>query len=359
MQEETYNSVSLQLVDACSEGLTFEIDRLLQDPRVDPTYDSYRAFRVALYKGCYYAVKKLLEDPRVDPSFSYNYAISTASKYGWIYIVDLLLNDSRVNPADNFNHSIEVASSNGHIHVIERLLEDPRVDPSEGNCAVHALLGNYNLDSTIRLQIFDRLLRDQRVDPNYGNITALFTASYRGYVNIVDRLLLNPRVIVSCENTLLAACTEGYLQVFNRVLADERIDPCVNDNEVFRMALSFGHFNIAERLVHDPRVFDSLVNTSPHLLDQFYSMSSAHMDNIIRHQQLLQYPSHTLVDVDASMELVCGVCQENITANTTVVRLRCGHHYHNVNDFCCEMGNIFTWLNGNGNNRCPMCRVMI
>ena len=74
-------------------------------------------------------VKLLLQDPKVDPSYQYNYAIIWASFNGHIEVVKLLLQDPRVDPSDQDNESIRLASKYGYINIIKLLLQDPRVDP--------------------------------------------------------------------------------------------------------------------------------------------------------------------------------------------------------------------------------------
>jgi len=51
--------------------------------------------------------------------------------------VERLLQDPRVDPSANGNNAIQCASDKGHTTVVERLLQDPRVDPSaNGNNAI-------------------------------------------------------------------------------------------------------------------------------------------------------------------------------------------------------------------------------
>jgi hypothetical protein len=76
-------------------------------------------------------VERLLQDPRVDPSALDNGAIQMASYGGHLAVVERLLQDPRVDPSDSGNNwAIQHASEGGHLAVVERLLQDSRVDPN-------------------------------------------------------------------------------------------------------------------------------------------------------------------------------------------------------------------------------------
>jgi hypothetical protein len=67
-------------------------------------------------------------------------------------VVQRLLQDPRVEPSADDNYAIQCASENGHIEVVKRLLQDRRVDPSADDTFIsdQFLL----LRDTIRMQIF-------------------------------------------------------------------------------------------------------------------------------------------------------------------------------------------------------------
>ena len=78
-------------------------------------------------KGNLAAVNRLLADPRVDPSARDNTAIIEVCARGHLEVVERLLADPRVNPSDVNNYALKSACANGHLAVVKRLLEDPRV----------------------------------------------------------------------------------------------------------------------------------------------------------------------------------------------------------------------------------------
>lgn len=64
-----------------------------------------------------------------DPSAELNYVIVEASGRGDLTIVNRLLEDPRVDPGAWNDLAIKIASNEGHLDVVDRLLQDERVDP--------------------------------------------------------------------------------------------------------------------------------------------------------------------------------------------------------------------------------------
>ena len=54
-----------------------------------------------------------------------------ACEYNQVEVVKLLLQDPRVDPSYQNNYAIILASENGHVEVVKLLLQDPRVDPND------------------------------------------------------------------------------------------------------------------------------------------------------------------------------------------------------------------------------------
>lgn len=102
---------------------------LLADGRMDPMFEGgsalYRAMR--LYKNdCVYA---FYADPRVDFA-NINISIVWAAERNELNMVERLLLDPRIDPSVAENGAIREAARNGNIAVVKRLLKDRRVDPS-------------------------------------------------------------------------------------------------------------------------------------------------------------------------------------------------------------------------------------
>ena len=121
---------AIQFQQAVIDGNLALVDRLLLDPRVDPSAEDNRALRGASLHGHLSVVDRLLQDPRVDPSAEDNHAIQLASKNGYIEIVKRLWRDPRVDPSAQNNHALQLASMYGHLEIVKLLMIDKRVNPS-------------------------------------------------------------------------------------------------------------------------------------------------------------------------------------------------------------------------------------
>ena len=178
--------------DAIKENDIESVQRLLQDPRVDPAAEEGFALVWAGYKGNTEVARILLQDPRVDPSVRDSLAFSYACEYGSIPIVQMLLQDPRVDPSAETQRPLKMACENGKTEVVQLLLQDPRVDPSVDNQEALQKACEYG-----RLSIVEILLQDPRVDPTTGENEALLVAAKNEQVNVVKRLLQDPRVYKS------------------------------------------------------------------------------------------------------------------------------------------------------------------
>ncbi len=112
---------------ASRDGKYNTLNRLLQDPRVDPTIDNNASLFSAVNWGKISTVKRLLQDPRVDPGAQNNRALIRAIIHNDYEIVKILLQDKRVNPTIQNNKIIKLASQNNYIDIILLLLQDNRV----------------------------------------------------------------------------------------------------------------------------------------------------------------------------------------------------------------------------------------
>jgi ankyrin repeat protein len=221
------------LIRAISHSHLAVAERLLADPRVDPSAGDNAAIREASAKGHLSVVERLLADPRVDPSAHDNAAIREASANGHISIVERLLADRRVDPSSRDNNAIREASKNGHLAVVERLLADPRVNPSAlGNSPLlWATYGGH-------LAVVERLLADSRIDILVSSSLAVCLASRNGHLAVVERLLADARVDPSAavgeKSSVRAGCFSGPMrascsshgEIFARDSADELIAEC-------------------------------------------------------------------------------------------------------------------------------------
>jgi len=83
----------------------------------------------------------------------------------------------------------------------------------------------------------------------------LTRAAESGHLDVVDRLLKDPRVDPNTMDTYAIrwAAESGHLDVVERLLKDLRVDPADYDNAAIRWAAQNGHLDIFNMLWH----FDS------------------------------------------------------------------------------------------------------
>lgn len=272
----------LPLVNAARNGHLDVVDRLLQEPRVDPRAMDNFAIRVASQNGhadvvdrllldprvdrsvvsisglCARGhldiVRRLLSDPSIDPSAENNAAICKASVNGYSDLVQLLLEDGRVDPSVNNNYAIRLASEKGHVRVVECLLADSRVDPSaDDNYAIRLASASGHLD------VVKVLLQDPRTDPSASENGAVSLASSNGHLEVVKYLLNDPRVDPSDSDNyaLRMAAESGHVEVVAILLGDARVDPSEQNNYALRAAYKKKYFNVVELLLKHGRVVNS------------------------------------------------------------------------------------------------------
>jgi hypothetical protein len=189
-------TVEEQLLRACKDGDLDTVNRLLQDPRVDPTagplchnpFEDISPLQHAIEAGHLAVVERLLQDKRVDPAVKHNHAINLACEKGHAAIVQRLMQDERVDPSDVGNKCIRVAPARGFLAIVNLLLQDERVDPSVADnwAALSAASNGHSA-------VLERLLEDERVDP-----TALhYAGNHEPYpASVMTRAML-PRLAVT------------------------------------------------------------------------------------------------------------------------------------------------------------------
>jgi len=99
------------------------------------------------------------------------------------------------------------------------------------------------------LQIVELLLT-LGADPRYKENKAIRRASEYGHLDILNRLLQDERVNPSDDNNyaIRRASSNGYLAVVERLLQDERVDASDWRNDAIKQANANGHLAVVERL---------------------------------------------------------------------------------------------------------------
>lgn len=120
-----------------------------------------QAMTVAIDAGYSNIVSRLLQDPRIAPSFYSNKQWICQAARGHIDIVNALLEDPRINPADIVNSVLIKTIVMGQLNqlaVIDKLLEDTRVVRAGLHRAIQLATQNSQLEIVERLE---RALREE------------------------------------------------------------------------------------------------------------------------------------------------------------------------------------------------------
>ncbi|KAJ3266588.1 hypothetical protein HDU77_000139 [Chytriomyces hyalinus] len=187
----------------------------------DFTVKKNRPLRWAARSGYVDVVRFLLNLPGVDPCDDDNYAIKCASETGQAEIVSILLLHG-CDPSSESNMALQYACEFGHAEVVKILLADPRVDPSSEYFNAFGLACGQN-----HVPILELLLNDQT----------------------------RPSMPVQVLNSsLVYAADHGCKDAAEYLLKHPYIDPSFNENEAVTMAAANGHVDVLQLLVLDPRV---------------------------------------------------------------------------------------------------------
>lgn len=239
-----------ELLCACKAGCARHVERLLNDPRVDPTECNNAAIREAARRGHADVVRALLCDGRADPMARYGETVRATIEEGHTRVARMLLDDPRVDPAAYDNVFIRIAAEKGRTDIVRMLLAEERVDPmTRCNRPLCLALFN-NHESTAQL-----LLDNERVNPNVFGRELFYSAQKPYYMHL---LLDHPRLDATKAwlYVLDAAAGLGCIDVVRRVLALTP-DPTEMGSSVadpLASAVQSGDADIVRILLDDDRV---------------------------------------------------------------------------------------------------------
>ncbi len=216
---------------------------------------------VAILGGNPQKALELLRDPRIDPEHpkkqSRNIALWCASEYGYTEVVSFLLNVRHVNPtlrpAGHTNVLVD-PSKNGHTKIVELLLKDERFSSSD--CEEAAI---YAIDYD-HVEILKLLLSYPTFEPTWRGLRMMATACYgsdnrrRPHKEAVSMLLSDGKCDPSDSRIIGNTAGFGNTEIVELLLADNRVDPSVENNLAIRYASESGHTEVVKLLLDDPRV---------------------------------------------------------------------------------------------------------
>lgn len=240
---------------AAEEGNAEVVERLLQDPRIDPGVRDNYAIRKASKKGNVDVVRVLLQDPRVDPSADISYTIREASRGGHFETVKLLLENGRARPEALNNFPLKIAVLRGHDEVVKLLLTDPRVDPTVDNYYLidRAIQGPYNNN----IELAKILLSSPLVDLNI----VMEKAFEKEDTKVLEYLAQHPRLDPTFNNSQFVrwAAESGYSKIVRLLLKNPRVNPREHDDDALYTAMDNDHTEIVEMLESDKEKFPNYI----------------------------------------------------------------------------------------------------
>ena len=190
-------------------------------------------------------------------------------RIGNVWLVDKLIINFKVDPS-----ACDISSCGNYYKISCRCMYlDSSDDPLSRNNAAICIASRFG-----RLEVVERLLQDPRVDPSTDNNHAIYVASRKGHLKVLERLLQDPRVdpliypnyLISFvlgedpsaynNQAIRFASRKGQLKVVERLLLNPRVDPSACNNEAVLLASEKGRLKVVVRLLQDPRVDPSAYN---------------------------------------------------------------------------------------------------
>jgi ankyrin repeat protein len=215
-----------------------------------------RGFHLACINGMATVVERLLQEPDVDPSQNFSFAFCEASRLGHARVVKCLLADGRADPTANGSEALRHAIQNEHVAILKLLLKDGRADPGEAE-------GGFILEACARRScaVILLLLDDTRVDPSVPDnqpFNSLCTREDLGddLPSVVTRFLSDERVDPAADDNkaFINACRHGQVTTVQILLADPRVDPTTRHNQGLCHAIYNDLFDVVRVLLTDKRV---------------------------------------------------------------------------------------------------------
>ncbi len=184
----------------------------------------------------------------LDPGINSNEAFKAACSHANKEIVELFLNDSRVDPNDLDGQAL-VDLFDKSPEILMMLLSNPSVKPTEQTLVqivkkIWTWVKRYTSNESLIQDISKIILSNDLLDQTCEDNAPIVIASYFGFADIVEKLLLNekvdPRMAKSSPDIngrvnrnypIRVACGNKHTEVMNLLARDSRIDmyECIED----------------------------------------------------------------------------------------------------------------------------------
>ena len=256
----------------------------LLETGADPSVYNDFGIKIASYKGNKELVELLLADHRVDQNNSVCKAIRLAAMEDHTDIVDLLL--PRVGPK-YFGYLTKWAAEYGKVDMFRILLNDPRTNLSDTDKKeiIHNAMRSYletkghtsgqllwYTQTKPNIAILKMIFADGRFDINTDNGYILRMSAEHGHARVVDMVLSKFKNInlSGIDEALESASCQGHINIVKKILADPRSNP----NPAYRRVYSYTQSNPNQpglrtigRLLRQDSRFDPSADNNALLID--------------------------------------------------------------------------------------------
>lgn len=101
-----------------------------------------------------------------------------------------------------------------------------------------------------------KLLTDTRVDPSLNNNEIFKIVVKNNYEYLIYFLLKNPKVIYAFDNELLEIASKvNNIILIKMLLTDSKVDPSTNNNIVLKHMVIHNNIDIVKKLLNNPKVY--------------------------------------------------------------------------------------------------------
>jgi hypothetical protein len=226
-------------IQIAAENNRVDVVRLmLNDNRVDPTADGCLTLTWACKYKCHETIRLLLQDNRIVDAISNMETFVGLCKFATPELLAFYFEklNGRITASD-IKKAILTALISDNVNAASRLykfsLSQPdecRIDPSADKNALIATAAVHHANDLVRL-----LLQDPRVDPSVkDNVVLIFICKKGDDAELVDMLLRKyPNVNPAAQDNsaLIYAAKNGCVNVVDRLLQDPRVDATMADNK--------------------------------------------------------------------------------------------------------------------------------
>lgn len=106
------------------------------------------------------------------------------------------------------------------------------------------------------------LLNHNIIKPDENNNYIIKMASHKGYLNIINYLVMEYKVDITLENNIcfLYACQSGNKDIIRYILETKKIKSNFNNNEGLKLAVINGHLEVASMFIEEYKCDEQSVN---------------------------------------------------------------------------------------------------